>query len=105
MKKDYSQIKISGKSNSAKIPGPVFITSGSLPGELLLQWDAVEDARNYIIEYTSHGSSKWQIIDVVKDPRLTILGLKRGKEYHFRVAAAYNDSQSGWSRTESKKIK
>ncbi|MEO8512606.1 MAG: fibronectin type III domain-containing protein [Ignavibacteria bacterium] len=88
-------------------PGPVFATTGSLEGEILLQWDAIRDADKYIIQVTkkNSASSLWEQYDIVKDPLYCFTGLKPGKEYSFRVAAVYPDRTGAWSSVVSKKVK
>ncbi len=85
--------------------GLIFITKGSFEGELLLQWDAAESAQYYIVEISPSGSGKWKQVDIVKEPRYEMTGLKKGRKYSFRVASIFNTGQSQWSKVSSKKIK
>ena len=86
-------------------PGPVYATLGSMPGEILLQWDSIGNASKYVIEISKINSAKWLKLDIIKDPLYCITGLKPGVEYSFRVAAVYTEGTSGWSREVTKKAK
>jgi hypothetical protein len=88
-----------------EIPGPVYATTGSLPGEIFLQWDSINSARKYVIEISSKLSEKWQQVDIIKDPLYCITGLKPSTEYCFRVAAIYPEGVGPWSKTVSKRSK
>jgi hypothetical protein len=105
MKKQYSEKMKTGEITVKQIPGPVFITSGSITGEIFLQWDAVDNARHYIIECSVNSGKKWQVVDMVKDPHISMQNLKKGKQYFFRIAAAFLNDQSPWSKTAIKHIK
>lgn len=87
------------------VPGPVYATTGSLPGEIFLQWDSINSARKYVIEISSTISEKWQQVDIIKDPLYCITGLKSATEYYFRVAAIYPEGVGPWSKTVSKRSK
>ncbi len=88
-------------------PGSVYAATGSMKGEILLQWDAVRDASKYIIQISKKNSaeSTWEQYDIVKDPLYCITGLKPGKVYSFRVAAVYQGCIGRWSGTVTKKVK
>lgn len=88
-------------------PGAVYAATGSLKGEILLQWDAVREARKYIIQVSKKNNSSyvWKQFDIVKDPLYCISGLKPGREYSFRVAAVYAEGLSCWSSIVTKKVK
>lgn len=82
----------------------IFITKGSFEGELLLQWDAAKSALYYVVESSQRGSDKWKQLDIVKEPRYEITGLRKGREYSFRVASVFYTGQGKWSKISSKKI-
>lgn len=86
-------------------PAPLYATSGSLPGEIFLQWDSVNNASKYIIEMSKMNSAKWQQLDIIKDPLYCVTGLKPGYEYAFRVAAVYTEGTGPWSIEVTKKAK
>lgn len=88
-------------------PGSVYAATGSLKGEILLQWDAVREANKYIIQISKKNrvSEAGQQFDFVKDPIYSITGLKPGKEYSFRVAAVYSNGLGKWSSAVTKKVK
>lgn len=88
-------------------PGSVYAATGSLKGEILLQWDAVREANKYIIQISKKNGSQeaWQQFDFVKDPLYCITGLKPGREYSFRVAAVYSNGMGKWSSAVTKKVK
>ncbi|HEY3251108.1 MAG TPA: fibronectin type III domain-containing protein [Ignavibacteria bacterium] len=85
------------------MPGPLYVTSGSFAGEVNLQWDAVQDAHNYIIEIS--GGKHWQQLDIVSDPQYSISGLRLGRTYLFRISAIFKSGQGPWSKAVIKKIK
>ncbi len=80
-----------------EFPNPVFPKRGIPPGEINLQWDAVEGARNYVLQLSTNNGKKWQQIDIVSDPCYKIEGLDSNKDYYFRVAAVFSDGQGEWS--------
>ena len=80
-----------------EFPNPVFATKGSLPGEINLQWDAVEGARNYVLQMSTNKGHKWEQIDIVSEPYYMIDGLDITKDHYFRVAAVFSNGQGEWS--------
>jgi hypothetical protein len=97
----------SGNSDVKDFPGSVYAATGSLKGEILLQWDAIRDADKYIIQVSKKNKEAgvWEQFDIVKDPLYCFTGLKPGREYSFRVAAVYSDRTGAWSAAISKKVK
>lgn len=86
-------------------PGPLYATSGSLPGEIFLQWDSLSNATKYIVQMSKINSAKWQQLDIIKDPLYCIMGLKPGCKYSFRVAAVYPEGTGPWSIEITKEAK
>lgn len=103
--------KNNNKINERKTPaapGPIYVTNGSFKGEVYLQWDAVSEANNYVVEVsktTGDKSSTWQQIDIISDPHYMMQGLKSGKSYSFRISAIYPDGRNLRSEPVTKKIK
>lgn len=91
------------------VPGPVYVTNGSFEGEVYLQWDAIKDANNYVVEISRDASAKnqaaWKQVDIISDPHYMMQGLKSGKSYLFRIAAILNGRQTAWSEAVTKKVK
>ncbi len=80
-----------------EFPNPVFATKGSLPGEINLQWDAVDGARNYVLQMSTNKGQKWEQIDIVSEPYYMMNGLDINKDHYFRVAAVFSNGQGEWS--------
>jgi hypothetical protein len=83
-------------------PSRVFATRGSFPGEINLQWDAVEGARRYVLQMSKIKDTKWIQVDIVTEPYYMFTGLDDKNEYKFRVAAVLKDGQGEWSEAISK---
>lgn len=110
MKNSFKENKIHRQVNESPdafetSPGPLYATSGSLSGEIFLQWDSVNNASKYIIEMSKMNSAKWQQLDIIKDPLYCVTGLKPGYKYAFRVAAVYTEGTGPWSIEVTKKAK
>jgi predicted phage tail protein len=78
---------------------------GDVKGEVDLNWDGIDFADSYIIEYCN-GSSKqnWVLVDIINESKYTIKGLKPNKTYSFRVRAVNSQKQGPWSITIKKRI-
>lgn len=68
----------------------------------LLTWDAVENAEEYEIEYTTDSkyfdsSDAIQTISGVRTTRYIVNGLSSGYVYFFRIHAVNNSGESEWS--------
>ena len=85
------------------IPDPVFATKGALPGEINLQWDAVNGATSYVLQISKGKKDKWVQIDIITEPIYMLSGLDPKTEHFFRVAAVFPDGQSEWSEVFGKK--
>lgn len=86
------------------IPSQLFVSNGSFQGEVNLQWDAIIEANQYIIQISKNGTG-WQQIDIVSDPQYSLQGLKSGRTYSFRISALYRSGQGPWSEPVLKKVK
>lgn len=83
----------------------VYAAKGDVLGEIDLNWDAVEAADSYIIEYAEYrNNSKWILVDIVNESKYTVNGLKKNKTYLFRIAALNSDGQGPWSDSAAKKV-
>jgi len=110
MKNSFKEIQTAVHADKSKnknevSPGPLYATLGSLPGEIFLQWDSVNNASKYIVEMSKINSAKWLQLDIIKDPLYCVTGLKPGYEYTFRVAAVYSEGTGPWSIEVTKKVK
>ena len=71
-----------------------------------LEWDAVKNATEYEIEYTTEkrhfdGSDQTQTKPPTKFTHFEITGLTSGDEYFFRIRAINGNGESGWSGIKS----
>lgn len=93
-----------GENRPAGGPETVFAAKGTFPGEINLQWDAVEGATSYILQVAKGAKGKWVQVDIVTDPFYMLSGLSDKSEHSFRVAAVFPDGQGEWSKVSSKKL-
>ncbi len=88
-------------------PDNLSAAKGSSKGEINLQWDSVENAVSYIIEYSKwsgiSAGAKWEILDIVSDSRYTVRNLKSNRSYLFRIASADENGMKHTSINVSKK--
>ena len=78
---------------------------GENDGEVYLQWDSIKGAERYVVQKAGHAPKRvWKHVDIVTESRCVIEGLKKGKEYLFRVAAVSRNGQNIWSSQISKKL-
>lgn len=88
-----------------KSPGSFSASQGEIEGEIHLQWDSVNNANGYIVEYCIKSKRmNWKQVDFVPVSRCIIAGNKLNKTYYFRVAAVNSDSQGPWSSVIEKRI-
>lgn len=79
--------------------------NGDIKGEIDLNWDGIEIADSYVIEFTNGGpKNQWILVDITNESKYTIKGLKPKKTYSFRVAAVNSKKQGPWSETVKKRI-
>lgn len=76
--------------------------------DIFLQWDAVDNATKYDIEYTTEksyfdGSNGTTTISGIETTQYTVTGLENGDEYFFRLRAANDKAEgsSAWSEIKS----
>jgi hypothetical protein len=88
-------------SSNAVVPNNtnIWLLSYPLNTTVLLQWNGVNDATDYTIEYKESLSSNWLLYNdgVSMSPQTTVIGLNNGVNYDFRVKpiapyATYNYS-------------
>lgn len=78
---------------------------GDLIGEVDLNWDGIEFADQYVIEFCNGtGNTNWVLVDITNESKYTIKGLKPNKTYSFRVAAVNSSKQGPWSKQVKKRI-
>lgn len=72
-------------------------------GEVKLNWNKVEHARNYVIMYaTQQTTANWQHAGFSSGTKMIVKPLQKGVEYWFKVAAIGKEgSQSAWSNPVS----
>ncbi len=79
--------------------------NGDVKNEVDLNWDGMEIADSYVIEYKVESlKDKWVLVDIINESKYTIKGLKQNKMYLFRVAAVNSKMQGPWSEPVSKKV-
>lgn len=89
------------------LPAPESLSAslGEINGEVNLQWDTVNNANGYVVEYSIESRKmNWRQIDFVSSSHCTVTGLKRNKVYCFRVAAVNSYDQGPWSRDIKKRV-
>ena len=78
---------------------------GDVKGEVDLNWDGIDFADSYIIEYCNgNRKQNWVLVDIINESKYTIKGLKPNKTYSFRVRAVNSQKQGPWSITIQKRI-
>lgn len=78
---------------------------GDVKGEVDLNWDGIDIADSYVIEFYNGSSKKnWVLVDIINESKYTIKGLKPNRTYSFRVAAVNSQKQGPWSATVKKRI-
>jgi len=85
-------------SSAPTAPETLTATTGNHEGEIELSWDAVRNARSYVVERTTDPQTgPWTQAGVSPRSSLIVEGLDSGKRYYFRVAAVTLNGQSPWS--------
>ena len=85
-------------SSAPTAPETLTATTGNHEGEIELSWDAVRNARSYVVERTADPQAgPWAQAGVSPRSSLIVEGLDSGKRYYFRVAAVTLNGQSPWS--------
>ncbi len=90
----------------AQTPGPAAPANltaypANTEGEIILHWDASEGAIHYrVCRRSAHVSARWGCFESPDNSAL-LTGLQVGTTHYFAVAAAGEDLQSSWSRTEA----
>jgi hypothetical protein len=88
----------------SECPESVFAAKGTFKGEINLQWDAVQNARAYVLQIAKGKTGKWVQVDITSEPYYMLSGLDDKTIYSFRVAAVFKDGQGKWSEVFSKKL-
>ena len=86
-----------GKTEMVKT---LYATVGDQQGEIDLQWDAVNAALSYVIQFRVYETKKiiWKHLDIVNGSEYTVTGLKPQRDYAFRIAVVNKEGQGGWSK-------
>ena len=93
-------------SAGAQTPGPAAPANltaypANTEGEIILHWDASEGATHYrVCRRVADESARWGCFNSPDNSAL-LTRLQVGTTYYFAVAAADEDLQSSWSRTEA----
>lgn len=87
-------------------PGSITTIRGASSTSIYLEWDAVNSADTYELEYTTNinyfdGSSETTSVSDIEFNHYTVTGLESGDEYFFRVRAVNDQGESGWSGIKS----
>lgn len=87
-------------------PGSITTIRGASSTSIYLEWDAVNSADTYEIEYTTNvnyfdGSNETTSVSDIEFNHYTVTGLESGDEYFFRVRAVNGQGESGWSGIKS----
>ncbi len=104
MKQEINSVFRFKAGSPLNVPEEVYATLGSFKGEVNLQWDAVERARQYVIQVAAGNSGKWRQVDIICSPNYMLDGLQPGRTYLFRVSAVFKEGQGPWSKAVSKKL-
>lgn len=92
-------------SGNELIISSINAAKGDIKGEVDLNWDGIEIADQYVIEFCNGISNKnWIVVDIINESKYTIKGLKPNKTYSFRVAAVNSQKQGPWSEPVCKKV-
>jgi titin len=85
-------------------PTPTGLTAQAETGmSIRVSWTAVSGATGYTVEYQTDSSSEWTPVqETLTTTSYTHSGLTEGVTYTYRVKAAINDSESGYSTTVSR---
>lgn len=80
-------------------PSSLNATTGDHEGEIDLTWNAVANARSYIVQSSPNPptNSSWTQAAIVSISKATVSGLTGGDKYWFRVAAVGSAGNSDWS--------
>ncbi len=96
---------IQGHTNGKAAHLALFATTGSGKGEVNLQWDAVKNARQYIVQVSVNGGKMWKYADIISEPHYTLSRLMGSRKYSIRVAPVFSGGQGRWSKPVIKKVK
>jgi hypothetical protein len=81
-------------------PGKPDTMKENTDGEIRLYWNKVKAAEYYVVEYRGlRSDEKWKQADFVSCTACIITGLKKNRNYKFRVAALNGSRRSKWSKT------
>lgn len=102
---DYSN----NVDTAPSVPSKIRICRANSETSVYLEWDAVDNATSYDIEYTTDKnyfdiSNSTTQVNGVEYNRYEITGLATGDEYFFRVRAVNDGGYSGWSTISSTAI-
>lgn len=80
-------------------------TAGDLKGEIDLQWDAVKNASQYVVQLKAGvgENKKWRTIDIISESHYTVKGLRSNRNYAFRVAPVNDNKIGEWMTPVVKK--
>lgn len=87
-------------------PGSITTIRGASSTSIYLEWDAVNSAETYEVEYTTNvnyfdNSSETTSVTNIEFNHYTVTGLESGDEYFFRVRAVNDQGESGWTGIKS----
>lgn len=87
-------------------PGSITKIRGASSTSVYLEWDTVNSAETYEIEYTTEeryfdSSSETTTISDIEYTHYEVTGLESGDEYFFRVRAVNSQGESAWTEVKS----
>lgn len=99
---DFSQAYSTIPSN----PTGFTVCRANSDTSVYFEWNAVNTATKYVIEYTSKreyfdGSNATQKTSEIEGTKYELTGLESGSEYFFRLQAINDQGESGWSEITS----
>lgn len=91
---------LTGSYELQEIPGtPTGLTGTAYSFRQALEWDAVADADEYLVEYKASSSGTWLSAGTVTEPAKSVGGLSASTSYDFRVSSVNSAGTSGASST------
>lgn len=99
---DFSSVA----STIPSTPSGITTIRGASSTSIYLEWASVDSAETYEIEYTTNvnyfdASSETTSVTGIEVTHYTVTGLESGDEYFFRVRAANEQGESGWTEIKS----
>ena len=78
-----------GETPATPTAPEITLTPGS--GNILVEWNAIENAQYYIVEYKKASASEWIVAATTSETSYKITGLDLSSTYNVRVKAVFSD--------------